>query len=173
MAASIVGENSRGMCAAWRAIPCLNEFYRILDDLWPQRAACSGFLLRSLAAPVIHFALVKAHGRASMDQGNGRIEVGRKQMSRLVRVLDDNDVVELLRSSVRKAGGQTAFASQIGLDRTHLNRVLIGKRLLSWTIIDTLNLGVVYVPLDRSDGLAVRKLRPRGRALADSARGRR
>jgi hypothetical protein len=29
-----------------------------------------------------------------MDQGNWRIEVGRKQMSRLVRVLDDKDVVE-------------------------------------------------------------------------------
>jgi len=82
-------------------------------------------------------------------------------MARLARVLDDRDVVELLHSSVKKAGGQVAFAHQTGVDRTHLNRVLTGKRLPSWSIIDALNLGVVYVALDQSDGLAVRKLRPR------------
>jgi DNA-binding phage protein len=89
-------------------------------------------------------------------------------MSRLVRVLDDNDVVESLRSSVKKAGGQSAFARQTGIDRTHLNHTLTGKRLPSWSIIDALNLGVVYVALDQYDGLAVRKLavrklRPRRR----------
>jgi DNA-binding phage protein len=84
-------------------------------------------------------------------------------MSRLVRVLDDNDVVERLRLSVKRAGGQSGFARRTGLDRTHLNHVLTGKRLPSWSIIDVLNLGVVYVPLDQSNGLAVRKLRPRSR----------
>jgi DNA-binding phage protein len=92
-------------------------------------------------------------------------------MSRLVRVLDDNDVLERLRLSVKRAGGQSAFARQTGMDRTHLNHVLNGKRLPSWSIIDALNLGVVYVPLDQYDGLA-RKLRPRRRALAGSAHGR-
>jgi DNA-binding phage protein len=92
-------------------------------------------------------------------------------MARLARVLDDKDMVDLLHSSVKKAGGQVAFAHQIGVDRTHLNRVLTGKRLPSWSIIDALNLGVVYVPLDQYDGLA-RKLRPRRRALAGSAHGR-
>jgi DNA-binding phage protein len=101
-----------------------------------------------------------------MEQGNGRIDVGREQMSRLVRVLDDNDVVERLRLSVKRAGGQSAFARETGLDRTHLNHVLTGKRLPSWSIIDALNLGVVYVPLDQSNGLAVRKLRPRRRSLS-------
>jgi DNA-binding phage protein len=89
-------------------------------------------------------------------------------MSRLVRVLDDNDVVECLRSSVKMAGGQSAFARQTGIDRTHLNHTLTGKRLPSWSIIDALNLGVVYVTLNQYDGLAVRKLavrklRPRHR----------
>jgi hypothetical protein len=51
-----------GMCAAWRVFPRLNEFHRILDDLWPKGTACSGFLLRGLAAPFLHFALVEAHG---------------------------------------------------------------------------------------------------------------
>jgi hypothetical protein len=48
-------------------VPCLNEFYRILDDLLPKRAARSRFLLRDLAASIVRFALVKAHGRASMS----------------------------------------------------------------------------------------------------------
>ena len=96
-----------------------------------------------------------------MDHVNGRIEVGPKQMSRLVRVLDDNDVVERLRLSVKRAGGQSAFARQTGVSRAHLNRVLSGKRLPSRSIINALNLGVVYVALDQSAGLPVRKLRPR------------
>jgi len=85
-------------------------------------------------------------------------------MSRLVRVLDDNDVVERLRLSVKRAGGQSAFARQTGIDRTHLNHVLNGKRLPSWSIIDALNLGIVFVALDQYDGIAARKLRPRGAA---------
>ena len=84
-------------------------------------------------------------------------------MSQLVRALDDKDVVEQLRLRVKRAGGQSAFARQTGVDRTHLNHVLNGRRLPSWTIIDALNLGIVYVALDRYGGLAVRKLRPRGR----------
>jgi DNA-binding phage protein len=83
-------------------------------------------------------------------------------MSRLVRVLDDNDVLERLRLSVKRAGGQSAFARQTGMDRTHLNHVLNGKRLPSGSIIDALNLGIVFVALDQYDGIAVRKLRPRG-----------
>jgi DNA-binding phage protein len=78
-----------------------------------------------------------------------------------ISALDDKDVVERLRLRVKKAGGQSAFAKQTGLDRTHLNHVLNGKRLPSWSIIDALNIGVVYVALDQYDGLAVRKLRPR------------
>lgn len=52
-------------------------------------------------------------------------------MARLARLLDDRDVVELLHSSVKKAGGQVAFAHEIGVDRTHLNMVLNGKRMVA------------------------------------------
>src|ERR1700722_17244409 len=96
---------------------------------------------------VLHFALVESHGAAIMDQRNGRIEVGRKQMSRLVRVFDDKDVVELLHSSVKRAGGQSAFGRQTGVYRTHLNHVLTGKRLPTSSILKSLNLGIVYVAL--------------------------
>ena len=91
------------------------------------------------------------------------------QMSRLVRVLDDKDVVERLHSSVNRAGGQSAFAKQTGVNRAHLNLVLTGKRLPTWSIINALSLGVVYVALDQSDGLAVRKLRP-GAAMVSRKR---
>src|SRR5580704_4211329 len=112
---------------------------------------------------IFHFALVETHGSGIMDQGNGRIEVGRGQMSRLVRVLDDKDVVERLRLIVKRAGGQSAFARQTGVDRAVLNHVLTGKRLPTSSILKALNLGIVYVALGQSVGLAVRKLPPRRR----------
>jgi hypothetical protein len=75
-------------------VPHRDQVVGILKDLPLGRAARGGFLLRLLLAGIVHFALVEAHGSGIMDQGNGRIEVGPKQMSRLVRVLDDKDVVE-------------------------------------------------------------------------------
>ena len=69
-------------------------------------------------------------------------------MARLARVLDDRDVVELLHSSVKKAGGQVAFAHETGVERSHLNMVLNGKRLPSWSIVEhsifTLFMSVSY-----------------------------
>jgi DNA-binding phage protein len=84
-------------------------------------------------------------------------------MPRLVRVLDDKDLVERLHSSVKRAGGQSAFARRTGVNRVHLNLVLAGKRLPTSSILKALNLGIVYVALGQSAGLAVRKLRPRRR----------
>jgi hypothetical protein len=43
------------------------------------------------------------------------------------RVLDDDDVLKLLSSSVKSAGSQIAFSSK-GVERTHLNKVLNGRR---------------------------------------------
>ena len=63
------------------------------------------------------------------------------------RVFDDDDVLKLLHSSVKSAGGQVAFSKQTGIERTHLNMVLNGKRPLSPSIIDALNLRVVYAPI--------------------------
>ena len=67
-----------------------------------------------------------------------------------VRVLDDDDLVELLRSRVKSAGGQSAFARQYGVDRTYLNMVLNGKRRPAVPgILEALNLRVVYSPIER------------------------
>jgi DNA-binding phage protein len=82
---------------------------------------------------------------------------------RLVRVLDDKDVVERLHSSVKRAGGQSVFARRTGVDWANLNHVLTGKRLPTSSILKALNLGIVYVALGQSASLAVRKLPPRRR----------
>ena len=66
-----------------------------------------------------------------------------------IRVLDDDDVLKLLHARVKSAGGQIAFSKLTGVERSHLNMVLNGKRRLSPSIIDALNLRVVYAPIGR------------------------
>jgi DNA-binding transcriptional regulator YdaS (Cro superfamily) len=61
-------------------------------------------------------------------------------------VLDHDDVLKLLHSRVKSAGSQAAFSRQ-GVERTHLNLVLSGRRPLSPSIIDALNLRIVYLPV--------------------------
>ena len=63
------------------------------------------------------------------------------------RVFDDDEVLKLLHSSVKSAGGQIAFSKTTGVERSHLNMVLNGRRRLSPSIIDALNLRVVYAPV--------------------------
>jgi DNA-binding transcriptional regulator YdaS (Cro superfamily) len=65
------------------------------------------------------------------------------------RVFDDDEVLKLLHSSVKSAGGQIAFSKKTGVERSHLNMVLNGKRRLSPSIIDALNPRVVYAPVGR------------------------
>ena len=47
------------------------------------------------------------------------------------RVFNDNEVRQLLRAAVERAGTQVAFAKRHGLDRTHLNQVLKEKSRIS------------------------------------------
>jgi hypothetical protein len=65
------------------------------------------------------------------------------------RVFDDDDVLKLLHSRVKSAGGQVAFAKQMSMERTGLNKVLNGKRPPSPIIIAALDLRIVYVPVGR------------------------
>jgi DNA-binding phage protein len=59
-------------------------------------------------------------------------------------MLDDKDVVRLLRSEVARAGGQSAWARRERIDRTLLNRVLNGQKPPSKEIIRALKLCNVY-----------------------------
>jgi len=63
------------------------------------------------------------------------------------RIFDDNDVLKLLHARVKSAGGQIAFSKQTGVERSHLNMVLNGRRPLSPSILDALNLRIVYAPV--------------------------
>ena len=48
-------------------------------------------------------------------------------------VLNDDDVVHLLRVAVERQGSQTAFAKRYGVDRADLNSILNGRRC--WRIV--------------------------------------
>jgi hypothetical protein len=56
------------------------------------------------------------------------------------RMLDDTDIVRLLRSEVDRAGGQSAWARRERIDRTLLNRILCGQKPPTDKIIRALKL---------------------------------
>jgi DNA-binding phage protein len=62
-----------------------------------------------------------------------------------MRTFELEDVIRLLRSKVKQAGGQTAWAKKTGIDRTILNRVLNGHQSPTKAIIRALNLRVIFV----------------------------
>ena len=62
-----------------------------------------------------------------------------------LRVLDDDDVVHLLRAAVKREGSQAAFAKRYGLDRGTMNSILNNKRRVSATLLKAFGLRKVYV----------------------------
>jgi len=65
--------------------------------------------------------------------------------------LEHEDVMELLRSEIARAGGQGRWAKMMGMDRTQLSKMLHGPQLLSKRVIKALKLGVVFAPDDRKE----------------------
>jgi hypothetical protein len=60
--------------------------------------------------------------------------------------LEHEDVMRLLRSEIERAGGQSAWAKMVGVNRTNLNKHLHGKYPLNRKIIEALKLRVVFTP---------------------------
>ncbi len=60
-------------------------------------------------------------------------------------VLNNGDVLDLLRAAVKREGGQTAFANHHGINRSNLNMILHGKRPMGPAIADALGLRTVYI----------------------------
>jgi hypothetical protein len=60
-------------------------------------------------------------------------------------ILNDDDVVDLLRASVEREGSQAAFAKRYGINRTDLSAILNGRRRVSGSIARALGLRRVYV----------------------------
>ena len=74
----------------------------------------------------------------------------------MTKLLDESDVLRLLREDVDRAGGQSAWARRSGIDRVHLNKVLNGERPLSPSIVKALHLKgmFIYERTQRRDGRA-------------------
>jgi hypothetical protein len=60
-------------------------------------------------------------------------------------VLNDDDVIDLLKAAVKREGGQSAFAKRHDVNRTQLNSILNGWRRISARLAKTLGLRRVYV----------------------------
>jgi DNA-binding transcriptional regulator YdaS (Cro superfamily) len=60
-------------------------------------------------------------------------------------VLNDNDVVDLLKAAVEREGSQSAFAMRYNVNRTELNSILNGRRRISASLAKALGLRRVYV----------------------------
>ena len=61
------------------------------------------------------------------------------------RPLDHEEIVELLRAEVKKAGSQGAWAKRAGVQRADVNKVIHQKRPVSKKMIKALGLRVVIV----------------------------
>jgi hypothetical protein len=62
-----------------------------------------------------------------------------------MHVLEIEDVIRLLRSEAKRAGGQKAWASKTGVNRVVVNKVLNGKTSPTEKIIRALKLRMVFV----------------------------
>ena len=58
--------------------------------------------------------------------------------------LEKQDLMRLLRSEVKQAGGQSSWARREHIDRTMLNRILNGRKPITKEIIRALKLCNVY-----------------------------
>jgi len=76
------------------------------------------------------------------------------------KIMEEKDVLQLLRKEVAKAGGQAAWSRKNGIQRTIINRVLAGGLPLSKPIIKALNLKTVYLYANKNS--AGRKAESRG-----------
>jgi hypothetical protein len=61
-------------------------------------------------------------------------------------ILDDSEVVELLKAEIEREGNQVVFARRHGLDRVYVNMVLNRKRRVGEKLIKALGLRKVYTP---------------------------
>src|SRR5947199_5431317 len=61
-------------------------------------------------------------------------------------IFDDDEVIQLLRAAVEREGNQGAFARRYGINRSHLNMILNGKRDAIGVVVKALGLRKVYAP---------------------------
>src|SRR6476660_4052221 len=57
-----------------------------------------------------------------------------------LRILENEDLMRLLRSKVKQAGGQSSWARREHIDRTMLNKIINGSKPITTEIIRALKL---------------------------------
>jgi uncharacterized cupin superfamily protein len=77
----------------------------------------------------------KAKSAGLFDSGLGRQAL----------VYDEDELVRLLRAAVEREGGQSAYASRHGLDRTYVNMVLNGRARIRDCLTKALGVRKAYV----------------------------
>jgi hypothetical protein len=68
------------------------------------------------------------------------------ELGRDGRILEEKDVIRLLRSAIEREGDQGAFARHYGIDRGYLNLITNGKRPINNTVLKALGLRKVFAP---------------------------
>jgi hypothetical protein len=66
-------------------------------------------------------------------------EIGRPAV-----IFDEDDVIRLLRAAVEREGSQAAFARRHGIERTTVNAILSGRRLVTDSVAEALGLRRTY-----------------------------
>jgi hypothetical protein len=67
-----------------------------------------------------------------------------------ILVLDDKDVVLLLKAAIKREGTISAFAKRHGIQRSYLSNVLNGKRAVGRPLVRALGLRRMYAPPQES-----------------------
>ena len=62
-----------------------------------------------------------------------------------MHIFELEDIITLLRSKVKRAGGQVAWSKKTGINRSTLYRVLTGRRLPTKKMIKALKLRTLFV----------------------------
>ena len=59
-------------------------------------------------------------------------------------IFDEDDVIRLLKAAVECEGSQAAFARRHGIERTHINAILSGRRSVTVSVTNALGLRRTY-----------------------------
>ena len=77
-------------------------------------------------------------GRRGLGCLSADLQRDAQSLGRPAIVLDVDAVARLLRTMVELEGGQTAFASRHGIERTTINAILSGKRPVTESVANAL-----------------------------------
>ena len=91
----------------------------------------------------------KGHG----TDGHNRIQIVQKLVRlldatpTLDTVLDEEQLIRLLRAQAEQAGSQENLAQQLGVSMSYLSLLLNGHRAPNEVVLDALRLCIVYAPV--------------------------